>query len=65
MEDAKKRGGFLSLEDLKFIDQMMISLEQAELKLEQAYKRKKPNQFDAVKKFILNLNKKINDSFNR
>lgn len=49
-------------EDLKFINQMVLSLEQAELKLEQAYKRKKPEQFNATKQFIVKLNKKIMDS---
>jgi len=47
--------------DLDLLNQLVMSLEQAEIKLEQAYKRKKPEQFNAIKQFILKLNKKISE----
>lgn len=55
---GKKEGGF-SDQDLESLNQIALSLEQAEEKLEHAYKRKKPEQFNAIKQFILKLNKKI------
>ncbi len=47
--------------NLDLLNQLVMSLEQAEIKLEQAYKRKKPEQFNAIKQFILKLNKKISE----
>jgi len=61
MKDVRGKRKFLSVEELKFLNQMVSSLEQSELKLEQAYRKKKPNQFNAVKQFVLKLNKKIAD----
>lgn len=59
MEEVRKKREILNLDELKFIEQMTLSLEQAEKKLEHTYKSKKPNQFNATKKFMLTLNKKI------
>lgn len=49
-------------ENPDFLNQLIISLEQAEIKMEQAYKRKKTEQFNAAKQFLLKLNKKIAES---
>ncbi len=45
--------------EASFLRQMVISLDQAELKLEEAYRKKKPEQFKSIKIFILKLNKRI------
>ncbi len=47
--------------ELSFLSQMVISLEEAESKLEEAYNNKKPEQFKAIKEFILKLNKRIEE----
>ena len=49
-------------DELSFLGQMVISLEEAEVKLEEAYKKKKPEQFRSIKEFILKLNKKISEA---
>lgn len=49
-------------EDLSFLSQMVISLGEAEVKLEEAYRKKKPEQFKAVKEFILKLSNKIEEA---
>lgn len=59
MKDVRKKADPMKDIDFNFLNQLVISLEQAEIKLEQAFKRKKPEQFNATKKFILNLNRKI------
>lgn len=57
MRDAgEKEGGE---NNLNFLNQLVVSLEQAEIKLEQAYKHKRPNQFNAIKQFMIKLNKRI------
>lgn len=59
MRNGRKRDDPMNDIDFNFLNQLVVSLEQAEIKLEQAFKRKRPEQFNATKKFILNLNKKI------
>lgn len=48
-------------EDISFLNQLVISLEQAELKLEEAYKKQNYSQFQSIKEFILKLQKKIDE----
>jgi hypothetical protein len=50
-----------SSEGLSFLNQLIISLEESELKLEQAYKRDKPEQVKAIKEFILKIQKKLSE----
>jgi len=45
--------------DFDYLNQLILSLEQAEKKLEEAYHKKKPEQFNAIKQFMLKLNSKI------
>ena len=54
---ASKKGDDKS--DVSSLIKLVISLEEAEKKLEQAYKNKKPEQFQSIKKFILKLNDDI------
>ena len=46
-------------EDIEFLNQLVKSLEEAEPKLEEAYKNKDYETFNKLKKFILNIQKKI------
>jgi len=46
-------------EGISFLNQLLISLEESESKLEQAYKKNKPEQVKAIKEFILKLQIKI------
>ena len=54
---ASKKGDDKS--DVSSLIKLVISLEEAEKKLEQSYKNKKPEQFQSIKKFILKLNDDI------
>jgi hypothetical protein len=60
MDFERKKGGE-SFEGISFLNQLIISLEEAELKLEQAYKRNKPEQVKAIKEFILKIQKKLSE----
>ena len=53
---VKKSGGE---NDVSSLVQLVVSLEEAEKKLEEAYKNRKPEQFKSIKEFILKLNKEI------
>lgn len=55
--ERKKEGE--SHEGISFLNQLVMSLEESELKLEQAYKKNKPEQLKAIKEFILKLQKKL------
>lgn len=48
-----------SQEGASFLNQLIMTLEEAELKLEQAYKKDKPEQVKVIKDFILKIQKKI------
>lgn len=48
--------------DASFLNQLVVSMEEAEKKLEVAYKKKNPEQFKSIKEFILKLNKKIDEA---
>ncbi|HTY43834.1 MAG TPA: hypothetical protein VMC80_01185 [Patescibacteria group bacterium] len=51
----------LKKEDLPFIEQMIESMMEGEVKLERAYQKKDNNGFDSIKKMMLELQKKISD----
>jgi Fe-S cluster assembly iron-binding protein IscA len=51
----------ISREEIDFLNQAVGSLDFAEAKLEEAYKKNNPNQFNAVKKFIIKINKRVSD----
>ncbi len=61
MEYPIKKSDRISNQDLDSLNQIVLSLEQAEEKLEYSYNKKKPEQFNAIKQFILKLNKKITE----
>ena len=46
-------------EDISFLSQLVNSLEDAELKLEKAYKSKDAEEFNKIKKFMLDIQKQI------
>jgi len=57
MDTNKKRGG--SAGGFSFLSQLITTLEGAETKLEQAYKKNRPEQVNAIKEFILKIQRKI------
>jgi hypothetical protein len=59
--DFERKKGEESSEGISFLNQLIISLEESELKLEQAYKKNKPEQVKAIKEFILKLQKKLSE----
>jgi predicted KAP-like P-loop ATPase len=58
----ERKKGSESLEGVSFLNQLIISLEEAELKLEQAYKKEKHEQVKAIKEFILKIQKKLEEA---
>lgn len=56
--DEKKN---LSREEREFLNQVISSLYEAEIKLEESYNKKNPNQFNAVKKFMLKINERVEE----
>lgn len=57
-----KRGeDFIRKEDISMLNQLVESLEEAGLKLEEAYKNKDYRNFDNSKKIILQVQKRISE----
>lgn len=48
-------------EDIPFLNQLVNSLEEAELKLGKAYEKKDYDEFNKSKKFMLQIHKKISE----
>jgi len=48
-------------EDVKFLNQLINSLEESELKLEEAYDKKDYEAFNRIKKMMLQIQKKISE----
>ena len=48
-------------EDIPFINQLIKSLEETELKLEEAYEKKDYEEFNRSKKLILQIQKQISN----
>jgi len=53
--------GIFREEDISFLNQLVDTLEEARLKLEEAYKKRDYENFDKSKKFIIQLQKKISE----
>lgn len=51
----------LKKEDLAFIEQMVQSMIEGEIKLERAYLKKDNRGFDDIKRLMLELQRKISD----
>lgn len=49
----------ITKENVEFLGQLINSLEKAREKLEEAYEKKSYDEFNNLKKFLLNLQKKI------
>jgi len=47
--------------DISFLNQLIASLDESEEKLEEAYKKKDSEEFDRTKRFILKIQKQINE----
>jgi len=56
-----KEGNFLGVGDISNLRQLVESLEEAGLKLEEAHKKKKYRDFDKSKRLILQILKKISE----
>jgi len=50
--------------DIMFLNQLVKTLEEAELKLEEAYDEKNYESFNNVKKLIIQVQKKISEVLN-
>ena len=48
-------------EDIEFLSQLIKALEEAELKLEEAYEKKDYENFNKSKKFIMQIQRKISE----
>jgi len=44
-----------------FLNKLIITLEEGELKLEEAYKRNNPEQVKAIKEYLIKIYKKIDE----
>jgi len=50
--------------DLVFVNQLVTSLEEAQVKLEEAYAKKDYESFEKIKKFMKEIQKKIEEKTN-
>lgn len=57
----EKEGKIFDKEEFTFLSQLAKSLEEAESKLEQAYEERDYEKFNRLKKFILQIQKKISE----
>ncbi|MBU0959156.1 MAG: hypothetical protein KKB31_04380 [Nanoarchaeota archaeon] len=48
-------------DEIEFLDQIANSLQKAEVRLQQAHLNKNPEDFNNLKKFILQLQKRISE----
>jgi hypothetical protein len=58
MNNQEKKAGDPS-GSFQLLNQLIITLEEAELKLEDAYKRNNPVQMNAIKQFMLKIQRQI------
>ncbi len=63
MRDNKKEGA-KSDGNYSFLYQLIISLEEAELKLEESFRKRNKLQFENMKEFILKIQAKISEEVN-
>ncbi len=47
--------------EIEFLNQLINSLEEAEIKLSNAYEKRDSTNFNKIKKFILQIQKRINE----
>jgi len=59
MEDGDK---FLTKEEISFLNQLIKSLEESRQKLEEYYMRKDYKNFKNIKRFMLEIQKKISEA---
>lgn len=52
----------LKPENIQFLRQLILSLEKAEEKLDEAYRSESFDNFNRIKKFILQIQKKISEA---
>ena len=57
----QKEGKIFRREDIEFLNQLIKALEEAELKLEEAYEKKDYENFNKSKKFIMQIQRKISE----
>ena len=57
----KEEGEILGKEEITFLNQLVKTLEEAESKLEQAYEKRNHENFNRLKKLILQVQKKISE----
>jgi len=57
-QDGKRKRG-QSKEDIVFLNQLIRTLEEAELKLEEAYDKKNYENFNNIKKLIMRIQERI------
>ena len=60
MNNQEKKESDLS-GSFSFLNKLIRVLEEAELKLEEAYKKNNPEQVKAIKEYILKIQKKIDE----
>ena len=53
-----------SREEIAFLNQLVLSVEEAKLKLEEAYRQRDAEGFNRAKKFIIQTRKKILEVLN-
>ncbi len=51
----------LKKEDISFLNQLVKSLEESELKLEKAFEKKDSEEFNKSKKFMMKIQKQISE----
>ena len=57
----REEGEILGKEEVTFLNQLVKTLEEAESKLEQAYEKRNHENFNRLKKLILQVQKKISE----
>ena len=57
----KKENKFLTKEEISFLNHLIKSLEESGLKLEEYYMKKDYEKFKNIKKFMLEMQKKISE----
>lgn len=59
--ENRGEGKIFSKEKIVFLSQLIKSLEESELKLEEYYNKKDNENFNNLKKFMISVSKKISD----
>jgi hypothetical protein len=59
--EKRDTGGNFSKEEIFFLSQLIKSLEESELKLEEYYNKKNYENFNNLKKLMISVSKKISE----